>query len=116
MTLPHLPLTLVDGRHTGLLPSTAANYLDAARVCLDRHHKPPTEFTIFDDDQEAQVEVNWLTSDDRDHNAWTNQEDATRDGAYAFALAAVDLRRQVALRRTETRTGALLHCSNRSGT
>ncbi len=37
MTLPQLLLTRMNDRHTGLLPSTAANYLDAARVCLDRH-------------------------------------------------------------------------------
>lgn len=107
MTLPQLPLTLMDERHTGLLPSTAANYLDAARVCLDRHHTPPTKFTIIDDEQEFQVEVNWLPSDERGRNAWANQDDATRDGAYAFALAAVELSRgMVALRRAETRTGA----------
>ncbi|BAS59514.1 hypothetical protein NIES2135_09560 [Leptolyngbya boryana NIES-2135] len=40
-------------------------------------------------------------------NAWANQDDATRDGAYACALAAVELSRDlVALRRAETRTGA----------
>lgn len=107
MTLPQLPLTRMDDRHTGLLPSTAANYLDAARVCLDRHHTPPVEFTIIDDDREFQVEVDWSPSNDRGRNAWANQDDATRDGAYAFALAAVELSRDmVALRRAETRTGA----------
>lgn len=49
--------------------------------------------------------MDWLTSDDRD--AWANQDDATRDGAYAFALAAVELSREMAaLRRAKTRTGA----------
>lgn len=107
MTLPQLPLNFMDVRHTGLLPSTAANYLDAARVCLDRHHTPPTEFKIIDDEREFQIEVDWLPSDDRGRNAWANQDDATRDGAYAIALAAVELsRNMVALRRAETRMGA----------
>jgi hypothetical protein len=90
MTLPQLPLTLMDERHTGLLPSTAANYLGAVRVCRDRHHTAPTEFTIIDDEREFQVEVDWLPSDERGRNAWANQDDATRDGTYAFALAAVE--------------------------
>lgn len=114
MTLPQLPLTLMDDRQTGLTPSMAANYLDAARVCLDRHHTPPnrhhtppTEFKIIHDDREFQIEVDWLPSDDRALKAWANQDDATRDTAYACALAAVELScNLVALQRAETRTGA----------
>jgi hypothetical protein len=34
MSLPQLPIYNLDQRHPGLLPSTAANYLDAARACL----------------------------------------------------------------------------------
>lgn len=97
----------MDVRHRGLLPSTAANYLDAARVCLDGHHTPPQEFTLIDDDNESKALVDWKVTSERDKNAWANQDDATRDGAYAFALAATELLRGlVAIRRAETRTGA----------
>ncbi|MBD2777267.1 hypothetical protein ICL16_35775 [Iningainema sp. BLCCT55] len=97
----------MDTRHRGLLPSTTANYLDAARVCLDRHHTPPQEFTLLDDGNESIVLVDWKITSERDKNAWANLDDATRDGAYAFALAATELLRGlVAVRRAETRTGA----------
>ena len=97
----------MDARHTGLLPSTPANYLDAARVCLDRHHTPPQEFTLIDDNNESLALVDWNITSQRDKNAWANTDDATRDGAYAFALAATELLRGlVAVRRAETRTGA----------
>jgi hypothetical protein len=107
MTLAQLPLDNLEHRHWGLLPSTATSYLDAARVCLDRHHVPPTDFRIADDGQISQVILNWLAVDERTQNAWANLEDATRDGAYAIALAAVEFSRDwVAVRRAETRTGA----------
>jgi hypothetical protein len=35
-------------RHPGLTSAIAANYLEAARVCLDRHHKSPQQFALFD--------------------------------------------------------------------
>lgn len=39
--------------------------------------------------------------------AWANESDATRDGAYAVSLAAVEVREDlVAMRRAETLTGA----------
>ncbi|RUS92345.1 hypothetical protein DSM106972_099460 [Dulcicalothrix desertica PCC 7102] len=107
MSSPLLPINNMDARHRGLLPSTAANYLDAARVCLDRHHTPPQEFTLIDDNNESLALVDWKITSERDKNAWANQDDATRDAAYAFALATTELLRGlVAVRRAETRTGA----------
>lgn len=107
MLLPLLPLKNMDERHKGLLPSTAANYLDAVRVCLDRHHISPQKFVLLDDAVEFQALVEWEVTDERCRNAWANRDDATRDGAYAVALAATELLRGlVAIRRAETRTGA----------
>jgi hypothetical protein len=49
----------------------------------------------------------WDASDERCRNAWANEIDATEAGAYAIALAAVELADGfVAVRRAETGTGA----------
>ena len=94
-------------RHQALTPSIAGSYLEAARVCLDRHHSSPKEFTLEDDRVESIVNVEWEVTDGRVQAAWANTDDATRDGAYTFAIAATELvRGMVAVRRAETRTGA----------
>ncbi len=49
----------------------------------------------------------WEPADARIQSAWANEIDATEAGAYAFALAAVELSEGFfAVRRAETRTGA----------
>jgi hypothetical protein len=49
----------------------------------------------------------WTKPDTRTQKAWANGDDATRDGAYGLALAAVEITRGlVAVSRAETRTGA----------
>ena len=51
--------------------------------------------------------VVWQSPDARARGAWANETDATEAGAYACALAAVELTDGlVAVRRAETRTGA----------
>jgi hypothetical protein len=105
--LPLLPLQDMSKRHQALTPSIAGSYLEAARVCLDRHHISPKEFTLEDDKVETTAKVEWDLADNRIKAAWANNDDATRDGAYAFALAATELLRGMfAIRRAETRTGA----------
>jgi hypothetical protein len=94
-------------RHQALTPSVAGSYLEAARVCLDRHHISPKEFTLENDKFESVAKVEWEVTDIRVQAAWANADDATRDGAYAVAIAATELLRgMVAVRRAETRTGA----------
>ncbi|MGG6264576.1 hypothetical protein ACQ4M3_26980 [Leptolyngbya sp. AN03gr2] len=94
-------------RHQALTTSVAGSYLEAARVCLDRHHISPKEFTLKDNAAETIAKVEWVVADDRTRAAWANADDATRDGAYAFAIAATELLRGMfAIRRAETRTGA----------
>jgi hypothetical protein len=104
---PLLPLQNMADRHQALTPSVAGSYLEAARVCLDRHHISPKEFSLGDDGVESIAKVEWEETDSRVKAAWANADDATRDGAYAFAIAATELLRgMVAVRRAETRTGA----------
>lgn len=104
---PLLPLQDMADRHQALTPSLAESYLEAARVCLDRHHVSPKEFTLENNRVESIARVEWEVTDSRVQAAWANADDATRDGAYAFAIAATELLRgMVAVRRAETRTGA----------
>jgi len=104
---PLLPLQDMADRHKALTPSLAGSYLEAARVCLDRHHVSPKEFTLENDRVESIARVEWEVTDSRVQAAWANADDATRDGAYAFAIAATELLRgMVAVHRAETKTGA----------
>ena len=107
MTMPLLPLDNLAERHHGLTPAIAEGYLEAARVCLDRHHEPPQEFTLMNRASEQQALLEWVPADERCRRAWANKDDATRDGAYACALAATEFSLGLlAVRRAETLTGA----------
>ena len=101
-----LPLDNMAERHKGLTPEIAAAYAQAARVCLDRHHVSPTEFSVQEEDQSTPARVVWDATDERTRAAWANEIDTTEQGAYAMVLAAVELTHgMVALRRAETTTG-----------
>jgi hypothetical protein len=52
---PYLPLLNMADRHHALTPALAASYLEAAIICLDRHHLSPKEFTIDNDGTESVV-------------------------------------------------------------
>lgn len=102
-----LPLDDLAARHPGLTEAVANSYLEAARICLDRHHNSPAEFRLTDESIESITQVDWTLTDDREKRAWANTDDATRDGAYAVALASTELSRNlVAISRAETKTGA----------
>jgi hypothetical protein len=105
---PYLPIQNMADRHQALTPALAGSYSEAARVCLDRHHESPLkEFTIEHDGVESIALVEWERTDSRIQAAWNKADDATRDGAYFVAIAAIELvRGMVAVRRAETRTGA----------
>ena len=94
-------------RHAGLTKPIADSYAEAARVCLDRHHQSPTDFDLDRSGKLSEAVVEWQPPDARTHDAWANETDATEAGAYACALAAVELTDGlVAVRRAETRIGA----------
>ena len=102
-----LPLVDLANRHPGLTEAVANSYLEAARICLDRHHNSPTEFRLKDESVESVAQIDWTLTDDRIRRAWANTDDATRDGAYAVALASTEMSRNlVAVSRAETKTGA----------
>ena len=102
-----LPLHDMDRRHVGLTKAIADSYTEAARVCLDRHHRPSIDFKVSKDNSSTAALVQWAITDERTRRAWANETDATESGAYACALAAVELVDQlVAVHRAETKTGA----------
>lgn len=104
---PELPITALADRHPGLTQAIAENYLEAARVCLDRHHTSPTTFGIDHPGDKIEPTVNWEPTDTQTRAAWANDDDATEMGAYACLLAGAELSQGfVAIRRAETRTGA----------
>lgn len=104
---PTLPIHEMQERHRGLSDAAATFLVEALRVCLDRHHTPPTDFIIFTNGDTSSVTVAWESTDNTMRASHGNELDATRDGAYACALAAVELsQRLVAVTRAEHRSGA----------
>ena len=104
---PPLPIQNMAQRHTGLTKPVAGSYAEAARVCLDRHHRSPTDFDLDRNRMRSRTVVVWQSPDARACGAWANETDATEAGAYACVLAAVELTDGlVAVRRADTRTGA----------
>ena len=102
-----LPIHDMEKRHPGLTPAVAGSYNEAARVSLSASHIPPQDFELTRDQLESIAEVNWPPPDDRCALAWANRDDATRDGAYACAIAAVELISGLyAVSRAERLTGA----------
>lgn len=80
---------------------------NAARVRLDAHHAPPSEFQLESRGEAQPVELGWTPSDNLLRRSYLNDDDAKRDGAYAIALAAVEqLENMVGVARCETKTGA----------
>lgn len=96
----------LSDRHIGVTDALSSGYLEAARVCLDRHHGSPQDFAVVDNDVMLEVEVSWIKSDLRIRNAWANKDDTTEAGAYCFALANAELTRGLyAVSRAQGRTG-----------
>jgi hypothetical protein len=111
---PLLPLQSLAERHHALPPPVAEYLLQAARVCFDRHHISPKEFTLEDDKVESIARVEWETTDDRAKGAW-DKDDATEAGACAVAIAAIELTRSLfAIRRMPKGMGADYYLALRS--
>lgn len=93
-------------RHPGLTPDLCRSLSEAARVCLGRHHTPPTDFDITRQGGRSIRQLNWIIPDDRLNRAYGNRDDATRDGAYSLSLSAIEAELGlVAVGRADVRTG-----------
>ena len=107
MPKPELPIQDMDKRHPGLTPNLAGSYHEAACVSLSADHSPPQDFELVSDETQRLATVRWQPPNARCSRAWANRDDATRDGAYACAIAAVELISGFcAIGRAETLTGA----------
>jgi hypothetical protein len=94
-------------RHSGLTPSLAGTYAEAASVCFARFYASPVTLTIKHGSDNSTRELVFQVPDQRTYNAHANEIDATEAGAYGVSLAAIDdVSGLVAVRRTETLTGA----------
>ncbi len=106
-TLPVMPLQDMAARHYGLIESVAGTYLDSARVCLDRHHKPPVEITISKKSDHTTALMKWEPTDERTRGALANRIDTTENGACGCILAAVEMTEGLyAVGRADILTGA----------
>ena len=104
---PTLPIHDMEQRHVGLTKAVADSYTEAARVCLDRHHQPPTDFDLDRNGSHSTAVVEWQPTDTQTRGAWANETDTTEDGAYACVIAAAELAGGLlAVYRAETKTGA----------
>lgn len=102
-----LPFQNLSKRHYGVNRIIGAAYAQAARVCLDRYHTSPVDFKIGSNGVEIEVECVWRATGKRTKLSWKNKDDATRDGAYAFAIAGVEVMEGLFIvSRAETKTGA----------
>lgn len=107
MPLPQLQIARLDRRHPGVNAHAAGYLHDAARVCLHRHHSSPTQVDIRHDAGAIKAEVQWSLPDAGCLASHANVDDATRDGAYACVIAAVELTDElIAIGRAHTKTGA----------
>lgn len=86
-----LPIHQMAARHPGLTPATADANTEAASVCLQRHHASPVDVDLERDGAASVASVDWATPDAQTRAAWANETDATEAGAYACALAAVEV-------------------------
>ena len=91
VTRSRLPIHDLSARHPGLTDAVGAYHTEAARVCLDRHHRSPIDFQIDNGGVSLSASAEWEVTDERTKNAHANDVDATEAGAYACTLAAVEL-------------------------
>ncbi len=103
----NITLDRLHERHPGLTPALGQSYVEAAWVCLARHHHPPVIFSVNHAGNQLKRTADFLTPDKQTKNAYANEIDATEAGAYGLSLAAIEsVAGMVAVRRAETRTGA----------
>jgi hypothetical protein len=106
MPTKSLEIQGLSDRHQGVTSALSSSYYEAACVSLDRHHNPPQQVVIIDNDTADVARLAWEASDQRTRNAWANRDDATEAGAYCLALANAEVARGlVAVSRAQRRTG-----------
>jgi len=105
--MPSLDFKALCERHHALTPSIAADFYEAACVCLHRHHTSPQTFDLDDEGVAEPVEVEWDAPDARTIRARASERPTTEAGASALVIAAVEHRRGLfAVTRADVGSGA----------
>jgi hypothetical protein len=100
-------LCLLPERHPGLTEAKAVTLCECAGVCLQRHHRSPTELDLRIHEDVSKRAVTWVPPTARERNANRNAVDATCEGAYAIALLCLEHELTlVAVGRAEQGSGA----------
>jgi hypothetical protein len=103
----HLQTLRLDGAHPGVSEARARAHAEAVCVCVARHHQSPTEYTVWNQEEQTPLALEWDVPDERLLAAWANTNEATEAGAVGLVLAALETcAGLVAVRRAETGTGA----------
>src|SRR5437870_1112451 len=87
-TILVLPLANMAERHWGLTEAVAEVYLEAARVCLHRHHTSPSEFTIRTKASNTEAMAQWEAPDERTCRAWAEDHTESEHLAAEAEIAA----------------------------
>ena len=106
-TMQVLDIYSLHVRHPGMAREITDNSAVNAAVCMERHSGSPRVWSVqIDQEPLGEYLVTWDLPTPAQLRSCANQDDATRDGAYGLALAAVDAHAGlVALRRAEGRSG-----------
>ena len=99
------------GKLAGVQPRLDAElmaaFVQAARVCLDRHHSSPIELSMVEDEFESRVGLGWVPATDTMKRSWGNQNDVIEWGAVAVTLMMLGgVRGLVATQRAQRGSGA----------
>lgn len=94
-------------QHPGVTEDLSSSLCEAARVCLDRYHQPPTVLSVTGGGLTRDHTLQWDVPTQTARNSQRNVADSLRDGAYAVSLVAVERRLSlVAISRADEGTGA----------
>lgn len=77
-------------RHV-IAPGLAMSYLEAASVCLSRHHTPPCAIAVrseWEDGEAGTYTTSWPAPSEVVRRSYAHKTEATETGAYCLALAA----------------------------
>lgn len=78
-------------RHYGVTEAVGRALAEAAAVCLSRHHVSPVDLLASYGSRAETHEASWSLVGEREREAWANDIDTTEAGAYAVAIATVEV-------------------------
>ncbi len=89
---PQLVLTDLDQRHPGVSPGFGLSLLEAASICLDRHHTPPTSISVRAEwAKENTYGVGWPVPTTAVRASYDDERPTTEAGAYCVTIAAAEV-------------------------